>query len=354
MKVVSLIGARPQFIKEAVLNKQFKKDGLDEIIVNSGQHYDYNMADVFFETLGIKNPDYNLEVGSGLHGEMTAKIMIGFEKLVLKLNPDYILVYGDTNTTLAGAIVATKLKIPVAHVEAGVRMEPKDMPEEINRTLTDRISNLLFCAGKLQIKNLKKEGITRGVHFTGDVMYDLFLQMKEKFDDSVYKKLELEEENFYVVTLHRDYNVDDKEVFGKILDSLNVIAKDKRVIYPMHPRAKKMAEEFGFENKLEKFDVMDPIDYLQLMGLVSHSFAVITDSGGLQREAYYAKKRAFVVAPDPAWHEVVTLGMNILCNSSDLEEKIVNQKEYRYVPGVYGDGDAGKKIVNILKKIKSA
>jgi UDP-N-acetylglucosamine 2-epimerase (non-hydrolysing) len=178
--------------------------------------------------------------------------------------------------------------------------------------------------------------------------------MEKKFDDSVYDKLGLEEGNYYVMTLHRDYNVDDKEIFGEILDSLNVIAKDKRVIYPIHPRARKMAEKYRFEDKLKELDVMDPIDYLQLMGLVSHSFAVITDSGGLQREAYYAKKRAFVVAPDPAWHEIVTLGMNILCDSSDLGEKIANQDKYEYVPGVYGDGDAGSKIVDILLKGKNA
>ena len=352
MRVVSLIGARPQYIKEAVLNKAFKKAGIEEIIVNSGQHYDYNMADIFFEKLGIKAPDYNLKVGSGLHGEMTAKIMIEFEKLMIDIKPDVVLVYGDTNTTLAGAIVATKLKIKLAHVEAGIRMFPKDMPEEINRTLTDRVSNLLFCPSELAVENLKKEGITQGVSFTGDVMYDLYLQSKEHFDYSLYESLKLEDGKYVLVTLHRDYNVDDKEKFGEILKALDELAKETRVIFPIHPRSRKKAEEFGYGNLLEKLDILEPIDYLSLMGLLVHCKNVVTDSGGLQKESYYAQKPAYLLMPDPAWHELVKFEMNILCEPHNLLEKMSQEGEYNYVPNIYGNGDAGTKIVEILRKEK--
>ena len=349
MKVVSLIGARPQFIKEAVLNKEFKKRGIEEIIVNSGQHYDYNMADIFFETLGIGSPDYNLEVGSGLHGEMTAKIMTEFEKLMLDIKPDVILVYGDTNTTLAGALVGAKLKIDVAHVEAGIRMLPKDMPEEINRVLTDRISTYLFCPTKGSVENLKKEGITEGVYFTGDVTYDLYLQMKDKFDYSLYEKLDLEEGEYSVVTVHRDYNVDDEEKLKKILGSLNEVSKESRIVFPMHPRTKKMIEKFKLESMIEGLDILEPIDYLSLMGLIEKCKNVITDSGGLQRESYYMEKPAFLLMPDPAWHELVEEKMNFLCTPENLVETIERENDCKYMPYIQGKGDAGERIVKILK-----
>ncbi len=350
MKVVSLIGARPQYIKEAAVNKALKKAKIKEIIVNSGQHYDYNMADVFFKTLKITPPDYNLKVGSGLHGEMTAKIIAAFEKLMMKVNPDVILVYGDTNTTLAGAIVATKLKIKLAHVEAGIRMLPKDMPEEINRTLADRVSNLLFCCSERGVENLKNEGMTEGVYNTGDVMYDVFVQTKKKFDYSLYEDLKLKNREFVLVTIHRDYNVDDKKTFKKILEALNEVAKNKRVIYPMHPRSKKMAKKFGLEKLLKNIDIMKPIDYLSLMGLMQHCSGVITDSGGVQREAYFSKKPAYILMPDPAWHELVEKKMNYLCTSENLCSTIKRPRKYNCIPNIYGNGHAAEKIVNILKK----
>lgn len=352
MKVVSLIGARPQYIKEAVLNKAFAKEGVEEIIVNSGQHYDYNMADIFFEKLGIKAPDYNLKVGSGLHGEMTAKIMIEFEKLMMDIKPDIVLVYGDTNTTLAGAIVAAKLKIKLAHVEAGVRMIPKDMPEEINRTLTDRISDLLFCPTKLTVENLKKEGITSGVHFTGDVTYDLYLQTKDHFDYSLYEDLDLKDNDYILVTLHRDYNVDNEERFRNILEALNKISKDREIVFPMHPRSKKRVEEFGLQDLIKDMHILEPIDYLSLMGLMEHCNSVVTDSGGLQRESYYAKKNGYLLMPDPAWHEIVDLKMNHLCEPDNLYDVMSSTKDYNYVEGIHGDGNAGEKIVKIILENK--
>jgi len=188
MKVISLVGARPQIIKEAVLHSKFKEKGIKEILVHSGQHYDYNMSSVFFEVLKIRKPDYNLNVRSGTHGEMTGRIIIEFEKILLKEKPDLVLVYGDTNTTVAGALASAKLKIPIAHVEAGIRQQPKDMPEEINRVITDHVSHFLFCPSQLAVRNLKKEGITKNVYFVGDVMYDLYLKMKERFQYEVFEK----------------------------------------------------------------------------------------------------------------------------------------------------------------------
>ncbi|MBO8140506.1 MAG: UDP-N-acetylglucosamine 2-epimerase [Thermosipho sp. (in: Bacteria)] len=281
MKIISLIGARPQFIKEAIVNKELKeKENIKEIIVHSGQHYDFNMSDVFFKVLNIQKPDYFLNVGSGLHGEMTGKIMIEFEKVVLKEKPVIILVYGETNTTLAGAVVGAKLKIPVAHIEPGIRQEPKDMPEEINRTLTDHVSTFLFCPSKLSVKNLEKEGITKGVYFVGEVMYDLYLEMEDKFKYDIFRELKLKENEYIVMTLHRDFNANKKE----------------------------RVKEYNFEKYLEKVKVIEPIDYLNLTELIKKSWKILTDSGGLQKEAYFAKKRAIVVMPDTGWRKLIEVG----------------------------------------------
>lgn len=349
MKIVSLVGARPQFVKEAVLNKEFKKHSqIEEILINSGQHYDYNMAGSFFEKLNIKSPDYNLEVGSCTHAEMTAKIMIAFEKLMCKIKPDQILVYGDTNTTLAGALVGAKLKIPISHVEAGIRMLPKNMPEEINRVLTDRISDYLFCPSKRAVENLEKEGITEGVYFTGDVMYDLFLHLQESFDFKLFKELDLKENDYTLVTLHRDYNVDDPKKLKEILKDLNSLSNINRVIFPIHPRTKKRIKEFKLEKYIEKLDMLDPIDYLSLMALLSKCRNVVTDSGGIQKESYFSNKRAYLFMPDPAWHELVELGINILCEPGKLMYHIEKEKKVKFIKNIYGNGDAGEKIAKIL------
>jgi UDP-N-acetylglucosamine 2-epimerase (non-hydrolysing) len=350
MKVLSLVGARPQFIKEAVLHKEFEKAGVQEVLVHSGQHYDFNMSDVFFEVLDIRKPDYYLNVGSGLHGEMTGKIMIEFERVVLEEKPDVIVVYGDTNTTLAGAIVGAKLKIPVAHVEAGLRQEPKDMPEEINRVLTDRVSKYLFCPTKLAVENLKKEGIVDGVYFTGDVMYDLFLMMEPMFKYEVFELLGLEEENYIVMTLHRDFNVDNKEKFEKILSEVSKVAKKIKVVFPVHPRTRKRISEFGLDEYLKRVIVIEPVDYLNLMGLVKRAWKVITDSGGLQKEAYFAGKRAVVVMPDTGWRELVESEWNILADGNGIYNAVFTSQEKPYPKGLYGNGDAGKKMVAILSR----
>jgi UDP-N-acetylglucosamine 2-epimerase (non-hydrolysing) len=349
MKLISLVGARPQFIKEAIINKELKqKENIKEIIVHSGQHYDFNMSDVFFKVLNIQKPDYFLNVGSGLHGEMTGKIMIEFEKVVIKEKPDIILVYGDTNTTLAGAIVGAKLKIPVAHVEAGVRQEPKDMPEEINRVLTDHVSTFLFCPSKLSVKNLENEGIKKGIYFVGDIMYDLYLEMEDKFKYEEYNKLNLKENGYIVMTLHRDFNVDKKEKLEKILQEIEKISRKISIVFPIHPRTQKRVKEYNFEKYLKKVKVIEPIDYLNLMGLVKRSWKVITDSGGLQKEAYFAKKKAIVLMPDTGWRELIEVGWNKLANENNLYEKVFEDNNNEYPEKIYGDGKSGKRIVETL------
>lgn len=350
MKVLSLVGARPQYIKEAVLNHEFKRQNIKEVLVNSGQHYDFNMVDVFFKSLDIKTPDYNLKVGSGKHGEMTGKIMVEFEKVVEREKPDVIVVYGDTNTTLAGAIVAAKLKIKLAHVEAGLRMHPKDMPEEVNRVLTDRISNLLFAPSHTAVENLKKEGITEGVHFTGDVTYDLFLKMKPHFKYELVNKLGLKENKYIVVTLHRDFNVDVKEKLEKILKSLQQINKEIKLVFPVHPRTKKRIAEFGLDGYLSDMIVTEPLEYLDLMGLVTKSLKVITDSGGLQKESYFAGKPGLIIMPDTAWIELVESGWNVLCNGEDLANMAFETVKLNHPAGLYGDGAAGQNIVALIER----
>ena len=272
MKLISLIGARPQIIKEAILNKEFDKKGIKEILVHSGQHYDFNMSDVFFKVLNIRKADYNLGVGSATHAQMTAKTMIEFEKVVLKEHPDIILVYGDTNTTLAGAIVGAKLKIPVAHVEAGIRQEPKDMPEEINRVLTDRISKYLFCPSELAINNLKRKVLLKGVYFTGDIMYDLFLKMKPYFKEDIIDELNLEENKYIVTTIHRDFNTDNKNKTREYIKRVRKNIKRNKGCLSHTSEDQKRIDEFNLNKYTKDILLTEPLDYLSMMGLVQRAF----------------------------------------------------------------------------------
>lgn len=348
MKVISLVGARPQFIKEAVLQRQLQKVGIREVLVHSGQHYDKEMSDVFFSLLKIRKPDYNLRIGSGSHGEMTGKIMIAFEKIVSMERPDIIIVFGDTDTTLAGTLVGSKMGIKIAHIEAGIRMLPKDMPEEINRVIVDRISSYLFCPSSIGVENLKKEGIRDNVFFVGDIMYDLFLTSKRHISYQAFNKLSINANQFILVTIHRNYNVDDKKTLTKILENLCKINKIKQIVFSLHPRTKKRIKEFRLQHLLKDLITLSPVDYFNMMGLVEKSFSVITDSGGLQKEAYFAKKRAFVLMPDAGWRELIYNRWNILCSSDNLYDRIFNSPVAKYIPNIYGDGTAGEKIAKIL------
>ncbi|MDY6905673.1 MAG: UDP-N-acetylglucosamine 2-epimerase (non-hydrolyzing) [Thermodesulfobacteriota bacterium] len=353
MKVVSLVGARPQFVKEAVVGKALDAKGIDEVLVHSGQHFDVNMSDVFFQTLHIRQPGFNLHVGSGTHGEMTGKIMVGFEKLLLDIKPDIVLVYGDTNTTLAGALVAAKLKIDTAHIEAGIRMQPKKMPEEINRVVVDSVADILFCPSKHAVNNLRKEGRIDNVHFTGDVMYDLFLMMKERFTFDVFNRLDLKKGQYVLLTLHRDYNVDDPDKLQKILEKLHRVSSDIQVVFPMHPRTRKRISEFQLEQYLKKLTIIEPCDYLNMMGLLTASWKVITDSGGLQKEAYFAGKECLVLMPDTGWVELVENKCSFLCNENNLELLVTKRslRQHARLPDIYGKGDAARLIAETLMSL---
>lgn len=354
-KVVSLVGARPQFIKEAVIGAEVRRQNAwNHILVHSGQHYDANMSDIFFAELDMKQPDYFLGVGSGLHGKQTAEVLTKFEELLLNEKPDLVLIYGDTNTTVAGALAASKLKIPVAHVEAGIRQNPKDMPEEINRVLTDHISKYLFCCSDLAAKNLVKEGITEGVFVAGDVMYDLYLKMKPRFTPKeTREQYGLEEGKYIIATLHRDFNVDDPESLRNILEGLVQVKKETglEILLPIHPRTRKRIAEFGLESLVIELKTTEPIGYLDLMSLTQDCAAVATDSGGYQKEAYYAGKRVVVIMPDTGWRELVETGWNLLCtpDAEQIAYRISKALETAArLEKLFGEGNAGEKIASSI------
>lgn len=356
-KVVSLVGARPQFIKEAVIGAEVRRQNAwNHILVHSGQHYDANMSDIFFTELDMKQPDHFLGVGSGLHGRQTAEVLTKFEELLLNEKPDLVLVYGDTNTTVAGALAASKLKIPVAHIEAGIRQNPKDMPEEINRILTDHISRYLFCCSELAAKNLAKEGITEGVFVVGDVMYDLYLKMKPRFTPKeTREQYGLEKDRYIIATLHRDFNVDNLESLRNILEGLVQMKKETglEILLPLHPRTHKRISEFGLESLVIELKTTEPIGYLDLMSLTQDCVAVATDSGGYQKEAYYAGKRAVVIMPDTGWRELTEAGWNFLCapKAKEVARKTAALIEYFSWSGnLFGDGNAGEKIVSRINE----
>jgi len=354
-KIVSLVGARPQFIKEAVVGAEARgRNAWKHVLVHSGQHYDANMSDVFFSELDIRRPDHFLGTGSGTHAAQTADVLVKFEALLLDEKPDMVLVYGDTNTTVAGALAAAKLKIPVAHVEAGIRQRPKDMPEEINRVLADHISARLFCCSSLAAENLAREGISSGVWVAGDVMYDLYLKMRRRFTpDETRERFGLEKDGYLLATVHRDFNTDDPKSLGGVLEGL-VRARAKSgldVVLPLHPRTRKRIDEFGLAHLAASLRTVEPLGYLDLMSLTQQCAAVITDSGGYQKEAYYAGRRAVVVMPDTGWRELTECGWNVLCapEAADLERALAAIAEpCAYPENLFGDGTAGKRIVESL------
>ena len=351
MKLMTVIGARPQFVKEAAIqNKLQAYPSINEVVVHTGQHYDENMSGVFFDVLSIRQPDYNLGIKAARHGEMTAKIMTGLEDIMLKESPDAVLLHGDKNSTLAGAIAASKLIIPIAHVEAGVRESVTDMPEEINRVLTDRISSVLFCPSQKAVENLQKENNSGHICFTGNIMYDVFKRMESYFDESLFDELSLKDGGFVVATIHRDFNVDTRERLSEILRQLELLSKDIRVVLPLHPRTKKRIEEFGLEGLLSAMTVLPPVDYLKLMGFTRRCAFVVTDSGGYQCEAYFAQKKAVLIMNDTAWSELVG-AQTFLCRPEELLETVRTMPEHPYMEEIYGDGTAADKTVALLHEL---
>lgn len=307
------------------------------------------MSGVFFDEFNMKKPEYNLGISSSRHGEMTALMMIELEKIILDEKPDVVILYGDTNSTLAGALVCSKLKVKVAHIEAGLRQNPKDMPEEINRVLTDHVADYLFVPSELAIENLKHEGIEKNVFLVGDVMYDVYKHMESQFSTEILKKMHLQKENYIVLTLHRDFNVDNKEILENILFEINRISQKMKVVFPIHPRTKKRISKFGLEQITKNIRIIDPMNYIDLMSLTQHAYKIITDSGGYQKEAYFASKEALVLMQDTGWRELLYDGGNVLVDCNNIFDETFREKNIKIKQNIYGYGDAAVKIINILR-----
>lgn len=359
-KIVTILGARPQFIKASVVSREIRKY-FNEIIVHTGQHYDKNMSDIFFEQLGIPQPDYNLGIGGGSHGFQTGNMLIEIEKILLDEKPDYVLVYGDTNSTLAGSLAASKLLIPVIHIESGLRSYNMAMPEEQNRVLTDHISKVLFCPTDTAVENLEKEGIINNVHNVGDVMCDSVLHFsklaEEKYDLEnlnlipIYEKKELNK--WYLTTIHRAENTMDDTNISNILKTLNDL--DNMVIFPVHPRIKNMIDKLNKEYNYNNIYFVEPVDYLTMLYLTNNAEKVITDSGGLQKECYILDTPCITIREQTEWVETLNRGYNILAKPEydDLYNKIKNanimdEEKINY----YGNGDTSIKITAILNNVE--
>lgn len=345
-KIVTVIGARPQFIKMALISNALRTRGVKEIIIHTGQHYDRNMSEVFFEELDIKKPDYNLGVGSCPHGEQTAKMLMGIEKLLMRLSPEIVLVYGDTNSTLAGALAAAKLGIRVAHVEAGLRSWNINMPEEINRVATDSISSVLFCPTKASADNLKSEGRRSGVYLVGDVMYDLL---------KLWSKRIIIPENpgdYILCTVHRQENTDCKGSLKGIFEAMGLIKK--RIIMPLHPRTGKFIKKYKIK-AAGNIKIIKPVGYPEMLNLEKHASLIITDSGGVQKEAFIFNVPCVTLREETEWVETVANKMNVLAGTSP--KKILSAIKrlngcYKKIrpEKFYSDGFAHKRIAEILNR----
>lgn len=358
-KIVTIVGARPQFIKAAAVSREILKHPgtLEEVMVHTGQHYDPNMSQVFFDELEIPAPKYNLEVSGGTHGSMTGRMLEGIEKILIDEKPNWVLIYGDTNSTLAGALAAAKLHIPVAHVEAGLRSFNMRMPEEVNRILSDRVSTLLLCPTQTAVANLALEGLTQGVHNVGDVMYDVALYYRERARASsrILETLGLVERAFALATCHRAENTDDAVRLEGIISALAEIARDVPVVLPLHPRTKKLLQQFGLEHYLAGLKVVEPLPFLDMVALEQAAKVILTDSGGVQKEAFFYQVPCITLRDETEWIETVQLGFNQLVGAS--RAAIVAAMELAHVPQtrveVYGDGEAAKRVISMLEKFKS-
>jgi UDP-GlcNAc3NAcA epimerase len=349
MKIVSVVGARPQFIKCAPVSREIRQHHT-EILVHTGQHYDPEMSDIFFEELHIPRPDYHLDVGSGSHGKQTGDILLRVEELLLHEKPDLVIVYGDTNTTLAGALAAAKLHIPVAHIEAGLRSFDRTMPEEINRIVTDHISNLLFCPTETAVCNLANEGITKGVHLVGDVMVDALEFNKEiaEMRSQILERLGITPKQYLVLTVHRPANTDSREHMESIIGAVGKAGMP--VVFPVHPRTHKCLEEYGMGKRLpENIIITEPLGYLDMLKLMRHASKLLTDSGGIQKEAYLLGVPCITLRENTEWVETVDEGWNVLVGSD--HNKMVNTinhfNPFKELSDIFGRS-ASKKIAEVI------
>lgn len=356
-RIVTIIGARPQFIKTPLISGELRKFAR-EILVHTGQHYDDNMSDIFFKELKIPKADYNLGVGSGNQGWQTGKMLEKIEEVLIKEKPDLVIIYGDTNSTIAGALAAVKLHIPVAHVEAGMRSYNREMPEEINRVVSDHISTLLFAPTRSSAQILKKEGITSGIYNVGDVMYDI--QLKCKMQNAKVKmtmqKFKIEPKKYLLATVHRQENTDVKENLENIFKAFREI--NEPIIYPIHPRSKKYLKEYKFNKWVQEMTylhLIEPVGFLEMIALEKNAKMILTDSGGVQKEAYLHRVPCITLRNETEWVETVQSGWNQLAGT-DIQKIVRLAKNFpkpKNHPNFLGDGRAYKKIAQIIKKIIS-
>lgn len=353
-KILTVVGARPQFIKAAVVSRVLRvTPGVREVLVHTGQHYDDNMSQVFFEELDIPEPDYHLGIGGGSHGQNTGRMLEAIEKVLINERPHLVLVYGDTDSTLAGALAASKLHIPVAHVEAGLRSFNRRMPEEINRVLTDHISDLLFAPTEKAVQNLLREGLPMSaIHWVGDVMYDAALYYGEKAErySQILQRLNLLPKRYVLATVHRAENTDDPVRLRVILEALVRVHQEVPVVFPVHPRTRKRAEAYGLQGLLDKVLSLEPVGYLDMAMLEKNARLIATDSGGVQKEAFFYGVPCVTLRDETEWVELVELGWNVVCPPLDVE--VVVDALLRQWEGAkaspYGEGTAGTRIATIV------
>ena len=343
MKILTIIGARPQFIKAAVLRKSFLETEFNEILMHTGQHYDHLMSEVFFKELDIKKPDYFFNICRRSHAGMTGEIIFNTEEVIKKEKPDFCLLYGDTNSTLAGALAASKLDIPICHVEAGLRSFDNNMPEEINRKITDHLSQILFCPTKQSVENLRKENIKKNVIHVGDIMYDavkLFKNNATNLDLEKSLKFKINKP-VATLTIHRESATSNKNNLSHLINFINNYLDEYQIIFPIHPRTKNSLKDFNIKLN-NKIKTIDPLSYKNMQSLISVSDLVLTDSGGLQKEAYFHGVRCITLRENTEWVETIENGWNRLMNSRNYN------CEPKYIDD-YGDGKTASKIINFLR-----
>jgi len=353
MKIASIVGARPNFIKLSPVCKELKRCGLDNIIIHTGQHYNYEMDRVFFDEMGIPTPDYHLGIGSGSHGFQTGEMLKKVERALVAEKPDAVIVFGDTNSTLAGGLAAAKLHIKCAHIEAGLRSYDREMPEEINRVLVDHCSDLLLCPTRTAVENLAREGITKNVYLTGDVMADAQMDCQRIAENKshILESLKLRPKEYFLVTVHRASNTDDRGNLVAIIEALSALDD---VVFPCHPRTEKYLKDFGlWDDLIGRINVIKPVGYLDMLLLEKNARKIITDSGGVQKEAYLLGVPCITLRDETEWVETVDDGWNVLVGSN--QEKIVSAAR-SFEPGheradVFGKGDASIKIVELVDKL---
>ena len=358
MRVLTAVGARPQFIKAAPVSRVLRQQHT-EFLVHTGQHYDYEMSQIFFEEMDIPTPDVYLGIGSGSHGQQTGLMLMRLEEVMLDRQPDWVLVYGDTNSTLAAALAAVKLHIPVAHVEAGLRSFNRIMPEEHNRVLTDHCSDLLFCPTRTATKNLRQEGIARGIHLVGDTMFDAALQFVDiaRGRSKILQDLGLKPKEYLLATVHRPYNTDVPANLGSILSAFREIGE--RIVFPIHPRTRQRITEYGLNDLLAKspnVQVIEPVGYLHMLLLEQNARLILTDSGGMQKEAYFFEVPCVTLRPETEWVETVTAGWNVAVGA-DKQQIIAavtrganHDRNHDRQTGLFGNGQASQQIVRILEE----